>query len=250
MFGQCSLSKPGAALSNSLSTFRMNRLWLATIQNAPGAVHCPSSQSCPAVKSITSQGSRQSRSAITWLPCLTCFGSGSEPCFACFGRAAVWCSKISPFANNSPSFKRKQPRPRLGVVDKLFWVVARWFWAHWGKALLIAYGKKTHLRFQGMGVYPTEASCRFPLIVLQQTTQSFLATHNSVIPARPSIRQGEQQTVLLALVIALLVVMCHILLQSSAQRPLPEQDEFRQAFLFHRSHPAFRIGVQIRTPGW
>src|ERR1035438_4574019 len=43
---------------------------------------CPSSQSCPAVESTTSQGSRQSRSAITWLPCLTCFGSGSEPCFA------------------------------------------------------------------------------------------------------------------------------------------------------------------------
>jgi hypothetical protein len=34
-------------------------------------------------------GSQQSWSAITWLPCLTCFGSGSEPCFACFGHAAV-----------------------------------------------------------------------------------------------------------------------------------------------------------------
>jgi transposase InsO family protein len=68
---------------------------------------------------------------------LTCFGSGSEPCFAGFGRAAVWCSKISPFANNSPSLKRQQPRPRLGVVDKLFWVVARWFWAQWKKALVI-----------------------------------------------------------------------------------------------------------------
>src|ERR1017187_9193532 len=112
------------------------------------------------------------------------------------------------------------------------------------------YGKKTHLRFQGMGVPPTEGSCRFPLIVLQQTTQSFLATHNSVVPARPSIRQGEQEPVLLALVIAFLVVMGHILLQGSAQRPLPEQDELRQAFLFHRSHPAFRVGVQIRTPGW
>src|ERR1035437_10397466 len=76
-------------------------------------------------------------------------------------------------------------------------------------------------------------SCRFPLIVLQQTTQSFLATHNSVIPARPSIRQWERQSVLLALVIALLVVMCHVLLQGSAPRSLPEQDEFRQAFLFH-----------------
>src|SRR5664280_1868671 len=101
-----------------------------------------------------------------------------------------------------------------------------------------------------MGVSPNEGSCRFPLIVLQQTTQSFLATHNSVIPAHSSIRQGEQQSVLLALVIALLVVMGYILLQGSAQRPLPEQDELRQAFLFHRSHPAFRVGVQIRTPSW
>src|SRR5664280_2248790 len=112
------------------------------------------------------------------------------------------------------------------------------------------YGQETHLRVQGRGVYQTEGSCRFPLIVLQQTTQSFLATHNSVIPAHSSIRQGEQQSVLLALVIAFLVVMDHILLQGSAQRPLPEQDQLRQAFLFHRSHPAFRIGVQIRTPRW
>ena len=58
--------------------------------------------------------------------------------------------------------------------------------------------------FQGRGVSPTEGSCRFPLIVLEQTTQPFLATHNSVIPARPSIRQGEEEPVLLALVIALL----------------------------------------------
>src|ERR1035438_5294275 len=77
----------------------------------------------------------------------------------------------------------------------------------------IPYGQETHLRFHGRGVYPTDGSCRFPLIVLQQTTQSFLATHNSVIPARPSIRQWEQQPVLLALVIPLLVITCHVLLQ-------------------------------------
>jgi hypothetical protein len=70
--------------------------------------------------------------------------------------------------------------------------------------LYTPYGQKTHLRFQGRGVSPTEGSCRFPLIVLEQTTQPFLATHNSVIPARPSIRQGEEEPVLLALVIALL----------------------------------------------
>ena len=34
-------------------------------------------------------------------------------------------------------FKRKQPRPRLGTIDKLFWVVARRFWAQWKKVLVI-----------------------------------------------------------------------------------------------------------------
>ena len=34
-------------------------------------------------------------------------------------------------------FKRQQPRPRLGAIDKLFWVLARRFWAHWKKALFI-----------------------------------------------------------------------------------------------------------------
>ena len=33
-------------------------------------------------------------------------------------------------------FKRQQPRPRLGAIDKLFWVVARRFWAQWKKALV------------------------------------------------------------------------------------------------------------------
>ena len=55
------------------------------------------------------------------------------------------------------------------------------------------------------------------------------------IPAHSSIRQGEQQSVLLALVIALLVVMGHVLLQGSAQRSLPEQDQLGQAFLLNRS---------------
>ena len=32
-------------------------------------------------------------------------------------------------------FKRPQPRPRLGAIDRLFWVVAGRFWAHWKKAL-------------------------------------------------------------------------------------------------------------------
>src|SRR5664280_895299 len=41
-------------------------------------------------------------------------------------------------------FKRQQPRPRLGAIDKLFWVVARRFWAHWKRHSLSSY--RTPLR--------------------------------------------------------------------------------------------------------
>jgi putative transposase len=34
-------------------------------------------------------------------------------------------------------FKRKHPRPRLGVIDKLVWVLARRFWSGWKQALVI-----------------------------------------------------------------------------------------------------------------
>src|SRR5258708_8100292 len=33
--------------------------------------------------------------------------------------------------------KRKHPRPRLGALDKLFWVVARHIWSDWEKSLLL-----------------------------------------------------------------------------------------------------------------
>jgi len=33
--------------------------------------------------------------------------------------------------------KRKHPRPRLRVLDKLFWVLARRFWSGWKQALIV-----------------------------------------------------------------------------------------------------------------
>jgi hypothetical protein len=33
--------------------------------------------------------------------------------------------------------KRQHPRPRLGPLDKLFWLGARRFWPHWKEALVI-----------------------------------------------------------------------------------------------------------------
>src|SRR5215471_12739405 len=33
--------------------------------------------------------------------------------------------------------KRKHPRPRMGVVDKIFWVFARRFWGAWKQSLVL-----------------------------------------------------------------------------------------------------------------
>src|SRR5262252_7492031 len=33
--------------------------------------------------------------------------------------------------------KRRHPRPRLSVLDKLFWVVARQFWSGWKQSLIV-----------------------------------------------------------------------------------------------------------------
>jgi putative transposase len=35
------------------------------------------------------------------------------------------------------ALKRRRPRPRLGIFDKLFWVFARRFWSGWKQALII-----------------------------------------------------------------------------------------------------------------
>jgi hypothetical protein len=29
------------------------------------------------------------------------------------------------------ALKRRHPRPSLGLLDKLFWVIARWVWSAW-----------------------------------------------------------------------------------------------------------------------
>src|ERR1039457_3959659 len=35
------------------------------------------------------------------------------------------------------ALKRRRPRPRLAVFDKLFWILARRFWSGWNQALIV-----------------------------------------------------------------------------------------------------------------
>ena len=46
--------------------------------------------------------------------------------------------------------KRKHPKPTLGAVDKLFWVLARHFWPQW-KEMLIIVLQETVVRWHRAG---------------------------------------------------------------------------------------------------
>jgi hypothetical protein len=95
----------------------------------------------------------------------------------------------------------------------------------------------------------TATLCRFPLVVLPQTSPSFSTPHCCFVPSgfRP---RSKPDPVVLALVMALLVVLYERWLPGSPQRRFSKQDQPRQTFFFDRSQPAFRIRVQMRAPCW
>ena len=46
------------------------------------------------------------------------------------------------------------------------------------------------------------------------------------------------------------MIMYFVLLKRSLQGRLAEQNQPREAVLFDRCHPAFRVGIQVGTPDW
>ena len=63
------------------------------------------------------------------------------------------------------------------------------------------------------------------------------------------LNERRQQLVTFALVIAFQIIMSPEFHQASLQRTFAQQNQLCHALLFHRSNPAFRIGVQVRALG-
>src|SRR5262249_38628008 len=57
--------------------------------------------------------------------------------------------------------KRKHPRPRMGAVDKIFWVFARRFWGAWKQSLLLV-NPETVVRWHRTGFRLDEAGAERP----------------------------------------------------------------------------------------
>jgi hypothetical protein len=60
------------------------------------------------------------------------------------------------------ALKRRHPRPSLGLLDKLFWVIARRVWSGWKQALLVV-TPETVVRWHRAGFrYVLEANFQSP----------------------------------------------------------------------------------------
>src|SRR5712692_9110673 len=90
-------------------------------------------------------------------------------------------------------------------------------------------------------------SCGLALVVFQQPAKP-LTTLQWACTYRVLADRRKEQDIALALMIPLVVKMRHILRQCVAERRFPKQDKSRQALFFDGSHPALRVGVQIRRP--
>src|SRR5450830_1344740 len=85
------------------------------------------------------------------------------------------------------------------------------------------------------------------MVITQEPTQPFATLHRLLTTRFRD--PTEQQDVGLPLMIPLSMVMRNIFGEGPPQGALTKENDLRQTLLLHRSHPALRIGVQIRTVG-
>ena len=79
------------------------------------------------------------------------------------------------------------------------------------------------------------------MVITQEPTQSLAALHGP--GAADACIAGEQQDVVLPLMIALSMVMLDVFAQCAPQGALAKEDYLGQALLLHRPNPALRIGI-------
>src|SRR4029434_5232851 len=92
-------------------------------------------------------------------------------------------------------------------------------------------------------------SCGFACVVFEDPPKPFATLYRALTLCVWADCRKEQH-VALALVIPLVMKMCHVLRQRMAKRRFPKEDEPRETLLLDGSHPALRVGVQIWRPRW
>src|SRR5262245_6169058 len=89
-------------------------------------------------------------------------------------------------------------------------------------------------------------SCRVAAVILEESTKSFIALDGPLTLRAPGRR--HENAIPLALVGALRMIMRHVFRERVSQGAFTKQDQLGQRFLFDRSYPPLRIGIQIGRP--
>src|ERR1700730_18827376 len=116
-----------AGTSAAKHSFERQHLWPS----------CPSSQFSPALKSPISRGSRQA-GCYNFVVMFNLFRLWLGAVVCLFRTRRSLMLENLALRQQLAVLKRKPPRPRLGALDKLFWVVARRLWSQWQEALVLA----------------------------------------------------------------------------------------------------------------
>ena len=103
------------------------------------------------------------------------FCYNSQPCFdvsAC--ASARWfasCARVGALVENLALrqqlavLKRRHPRPRLDLVDRLFWVAVRRFWSGWQHSLIAARGFVLYVHWNRCLTATVRMEFRHPCLV-------------------------------------------------------------------------------------
>ena len=96
-------------------------------------------------------------------------------------------------------------------------------------------------------VVGSKNSCGLARVVFQEPPEPFTALDRACTLCVWADRRKEEY-IALALMVPLVMKMLDILRQRTTERRFPKEDEPREALLLDGSHPALRIGVEIRRP--
>src|SRR5437879_62367 len=96
---------------------------------------CASPKFCPALKSTACTLSSAAVSAMT-VPHVPPRRIMVGPLTRCLQSHRSLLLENLALRQQLAVLKRKHPRPRMGAVDKIFWVFARRFWSAWRQSLV------------------------------------------------------------------------------------------------------------------
>ena len=96
-------------------------------------------------------------------------------------------------------------------------------------------------------VVGSKNSCGLARVVFQEPPEPFTALDRACTLCVWADRRKEEY-IALALMVPPVMKMRDILRQRTTERRFPKEDEPREALLLDGSHPALRIGVEIRRP--